>query len=247
MSQLDAKDGVAIAQIVVYTPALAVAVLLASRHGFKRSAGWLYLVLFGIIRILGAALELATISDRENTSLIGGAATLQTIGLSPLILVMLALSSRVLTSVNASRTTFLKPRMLQGVKLIVLVGLILGIVGGTKLSLRIYDAAVAAAKGANGGKIVYTIPEESQAGLGLMMAGYVLLVLIILLLATDVAAAAAGEKRILGAIAAALPFVLVRLIYSASPSSTPPTPTSASTTPVPTSSPATSVWPSSWR
>jgi hypothetical protein len=34
------RNGVSIAEIIVYVPILAIAILLSIRHGFSRSAGW---------------------------------------------------------------------------------------------------------------------------------------------------------------------------------------------------------------
>ncbi len=131
MTQLNELNAIAIAQICFYTPSLAVAVFLASRHGFGRNAGWLYLVIFSVARILGASLGLAAShNDPTNLGLSIGAATLQSIGLAPLVLVMLALVSRVLESIRYARDTFVTPRHLRFVQLVVIVALILGAVGG---------------------------------------------------------------------------------------------------------------------
>jgi len=210
MAVLTELNRISIASICVYTPALVIAILLSIRHGFGRSAGWMYLILFSLIRIIGSALELATINDPTNIDLIIGASTLQNIGLSPLILVMLGLAGRVLESISHSRSTILQPRMLRLVQMLVLVGLILGIVGGSKLGGIIGKNAASGQPTA-----AYKVPTESVAGLALMIAGYGILVIATCLLATQISAAEPGEKRLLLAVAVALPFVLVRLIFSA--------------------------------
>lgn len=208
MAPLTELNRVSIAEIAVYTPALAVALVLASRHGFKRSSGWLYLIIFSVIRIVGSALDLATINDPSNLSLLVGANTLQSIGLSPLILVNLGLLTRVLTSIQQTHDTYITPRMMRLVQIVVILGLILGIVGGTQLSSVIGDAIAS-------GNPHYTMPVESVAGLALMIAGFGLLVIACAITATQVGAAEPGEKRVLAGIALAVPFVLVRLIFSA--------------------------------
>src|SRR4051794_5663872 len=103
MAPLTEINRIEIAEIVVYSPALLIAIFLASRHGFRRNAGWLYLILFSLVRILGAALGLAALHDPTNTGLQTGAATQQTIGLSPLILSALGLLGRVLESIQQSK------------------------------------------------------------------------------------------------------------------------------------------------
>jgi hypothetical protein len=207
MAPLTELNKISIAQVIVYTPALAVAVLLAIRHGFGRSSGWFYLIIFSLVRILGGALQLATINDPSQTGLLVGANTLQSIGISPLILVMLGLLNRVLESIRLARDTIVTPNMVRFVQIVILVGLILGIVGGSELGDVISDAIAS-------GNLDYKMPTESVAGLALMIAGYVLLVVATAMTATQISSAEQGEKRVLLAIGLALPFVLVRLIFS---------------------------------
>ncbi|KAK3380341.1 hypothetical protein B0T24DRAFT_190916 [Lasiosphaeria ovina] len=215
MANLTDLDRIAIGTIVVYVPALAVAVTLALRHGFGRNAGWLFLVVFSVARILGSALQLATINDPTNVGLIVGAATLLSIGISALVLVMLALIGRVLGGIARQGTGYavVEPRTLRLVQLVVLVGLILGIVGGTKLG----DAVSKAFDGQAQGQAppAYSIPAESKAGLGLLIAGYAILVGVTLAAAAHVGHVAAGERRLLLAVGLALPFLLVRIVFSA--------------------------------
>jgi len=208
MTQLTELNKISIAQIVVYTPALAIAILLAIRHGFHRSSGWFYLVIFALARILGGALELATINDPTNISLLVGANTLQSIGLSPLLLVMLGLLSRVLESIRHTRDTFITPRHIRLVQILVIVGLILGIVGGSEMG-DIITTAIAE------GNPDYKIPTETVAGVALMIAAFGILVIASAVSAMHMSAAEPGEKRLLLAIGLAAPFVLVRVIFSA--------------------------------
>lgn len=165
-------NGISIAEIVVYIPIFAIAIFLALRHGFGRNAGWLFLVIFSTVRILGAALELATISDPTNVNLYVGSFTLQTIGLSPLVLVMLAFTARLSESINRTHTTLVNTRNLRLVQLLVLVGLILGIVGGSNMASKIPTSSSRSGSS-------YAVPAESVAGLGLMIAGYGLLLVAI--------------------------------------------------------------------
>ncbi|KAJ9154736.1 hypothetical protein NKR23_g2458 [Pleurostoma richardsiae] len=205
---------ISIAEICVYVPALLIASFLAFRHGFGRSAGWLYLILFSLCRIIGAAFDLASISDPTNTNLYVGYFTLQSIGLGPLILVMLGLLTRVLESVTRATRgkqgsgPLVNQRNLRIVQVVVMVALILGIVGGTEVGDQISDVA-------SGESSSYSMPMESKAGVALMIAGYGLLVLAAASVgAHSLGDVEQGEKRLLGAIFLALPFVLVRLIFS---------------------------------
>lgn len=208
MTQLTELNKISIAQEVVYAPALAIAIVLAIRHGFGRSSGWLYLIIFSLMRMIGAALQLATINDPTNIGLVTGAATVQSVGLSALILVMLGLLNRVLESIREHRDTIVTPRHIRIVQLLVLVALILGIIGGSKMGDIISNAV-------KSGNLNYTLPKESVIGLALMVAAFGILALVSAMTAFQVSSAAPGEKRLLLAIFLALPFVLVRLIFSA--------------------------------
>ncbi|KAI2626601.1 hypothetical protein GGR54DRAFT_591635 [Hypoxylon sp. NC1633] len=200
---LTERNNISIAQIVVFAPALLVATWLAVRHGFGRNAGWLYMILFSLARIIGAALQLATISDPTNTGLYIGALTLQSIGLSPLIMVQLSLIGRALGTLRKSTTSLVTEQRMRLIHLVALVGLILGAVGGSQSSQSIGET----------GK--YTPSSLSQAGIGLMIAAYVLLVLSTIVVATQISSVESGEKRLVLAVGLSLPFILVRLVYSA--------------------------------
>jgi hypothetical protein len=200
---LTEQDNISIAEICVYSPALLVAIFLCVRHGFGRSSGWFYLIIFSLARLIGSAMQLATISQPNNLNLYIGAAVLANVGLSPLILVELGLLSRAITSIRKSVQTFVNERMLRLVQLVVIVGLILTSVGGSQ----------AGTDYANTG--VYTVPELSKVGMGLYIAGFGLTVLAALQVAMQISHAEAGERRLSLAVGLALPFILVRLIYAA--------------------------------
>lgn len=202
MSNINYKSGVAIGELVVYFPVLAIAVFLAVRHGFGRSSGWLYLIIFALVRIIGSCFQLATINDPTNISLYTGVAILQTIGLSPLELCSLGLLSRIISSINKGQPIFLQAYHMKLIQTIVMVGLILSIVGGIQASKDLSKTHV------------YTPQSLSQAAIGLFIASYVLIVASTIIISTSVSHAELGEKRLLLAVALSLPFLLVRLVYS---------------------------------
>lgn len=200
---------ISILQLVFFVPSLAIAVILSYRHGLRRAAGWIYLVILSLMRIIGASMELATISSPDNVSLITGAQILQNIGLSPLILVLLGLITRIYTAMPENRRPSIpNARILRLLQVVVVVGLILSIVGGTTLGSTVGDEL------SNGEAISYTVNSESKAGIALMIVGYVLLLLSALIMSTKLGAIVDGEKRLLLAVFVALPFVFVRLLYS---------------------------------
>ena len=221
---------IAIAEVCLYAPALGVSIFVATRHGFGRNAGWLYLILFSIIRLLGAILSLATIGNPTNVSLYVAAAILQNIGLSPLILTLLALLGRLWTSALRAAPPpgygggqgaatqirlfhgqgIVSPRRLRLVQTLVLAGLILGIIGGSRQASAISDYV----RG-RGTTKPPTPNAESVAGLALMVAGFGILVLLGAAIGPDAMRwAEKGERRIGLAIALSLPFMLVRVVYS---------------------------------
>ncbi|KAI1340476.1 hypothetical protein F5Y15DRAFT_378745 [Xylariaceae sp. FL0016] len=200
---LTEQNKIAIAEIAVYFPAFFLAIFLAFKHGFKRSGGFIYMVVFSLIRIIGACMQVATISQPKSLSLYIGAATLQNVGLSPLILVQVAFLTRALISIERAQSAILNQRSLRFVQLIVLIGLILGAVGGSNSGNDYADTGV------------WETSTLSQAGIALMIVGYIFTVLAAIIIGTQISAAAPGEKRVVLIVALSLPFILVRLAYSA--------------------------------
>lgn len=84
---------VSIIELVVYIPCLVAAFIVCSRHGFRRSSGWIYTLILCLVRIIGAACQLASYTNNA-PSLIKTALILDSIGLSPLLLATLGLLSR---------------------------------------------------------------------------------------------------------------------------------------------------------
>jgi len=196
-------NAVSIAELVVYVPCLITSIFLAIRHGFGKSAGWYFLIVFCLARTIGPAMQLATISNPTNTSLYTGYTILQSVGLSPLLLATLGLLGRLLNSINRSHTALVNHRVLKFIELLLLVALILAIVGGVNASENAVD---------NGG--VYKAPTISKAGSALFIVSYVAIVVFTILISFSVRHAEGGEKRILLAVIMSLPLLLIRLIYS---------------------------------
>jgi len=200
------RNGVGIGEIVVYVPTLFIAVYLAIKHGFGRSAGWYFLIIFSLARIIGPAMLLATLNTTNTatlTRLYTGYLILQNIGLSPLMLASLGLLSRISESIirNGHRPPF-NSFVLKIVELLTLVGLILGIVGGINATSALETT----------GK--YSPGAESKAGVALFIVSYVMIVIGTIVTSFSMPHAEPGEKRILIALAVSLPFLAIRLVYS---------------------------------
>jgi hypothetical protein len=195
------RNGVAIGELVVYIPSFFIALLLTFRHGFRKSSGWYFLIVFSLARIIGPCMQLAAIKN-PSVSLYTGALILQNVGLSPLILATLGLLSRVIESINRTHRTFIQTRMLKLVEIISLVGLILGIVGGINAS----DSFTTTGNWVPG--------SLSKVGNALFIVSYAALLMASIITSFSISYAEDGEKRILLGIAIALPFLFVRLLYA---------------------------------
>jgi hypothetical protein len=225
MTNLTYRNGVSIAETVVYAPSLCVAAFLAIRHGLGQNSGWLFLILFCLARIIGPCMQLATMSgeflgvipvdiheynsdldtsDPTNTSLYTGSAILQNVGLSPLMLATIGLLSRLLDSIHRSKRTFLNTHMFLLIHLLITVGLVLGIVGGINAA----DSYIAS------GFKAYTPTDLNKAGTALFIVAYFAIVIVTILTSFHVSHAEKGEKRLFMAVVLSLPLLLVRLVYS---------------------------------
>ncbi|KAJ6444764.1 transmembrane protein [Purpureocillium lavendulum] len=201
---LDTYDHIAIASLVIYTFFIAGGVYLCIKHGFKRSSGWRFLIILALARIIGDALRLATVSDPTNVSLYIGWMTLNGLGLGPLILVLLGLLDRVFDSINRQGHVVVKPMYQRLLGVLMLVGIVLLIVGGTQSDYHV---------GAGGQpKIEYS--AISKAGTGIFAAATALLCLETFLAFSNQGYVSQGEHRIILCVIASLPFVIARLAYS---------------------------------
>ncbi|KAJ6445373.1 acetyltransferase (GNAT) domain-containing protein [Purpureocillium lavendulum] len=204
---LDFYDRVAIATIVVFSFYLIGGVWLSVKHGFQKSSGWRFLIILSLARLIGSSLRLATIDDPTNENLYVGWMVLNGLGLGPLVAMLTGVLNRAFEGIweNRGGAFVFRPAYQKPVDLLMLVGLILVIVGGTESDFNV------PADGAN--------PSIDYAGL--TVAGIAIFVAVTGILLLEVALAAInwtyvsrGEHRIVGTVAAALPFVIVRLVYS---------------------------------
>lgn len=97
---LNSHGDLAIVELIFYTPALALALWVAGRHGFGRQAGWIFLAVLILVRIIGSAMLLAS-EHKPSTALITGAAILDGVGISPLLLAMLGILKRMFGSLSS--------------------------------------------------------------------------------------------------------------------------------------------------
>jgi hypothetical protein len=87
------RDGVSILKLILYLPYLFASIYVCYRHGFRRNSGWIFLVIFCVLRIIGSCAQLATTNNSSSTPYTIAAVT-DSIGLSPLLLSSRGLISR---------------------------------------------------------------------------------------------------------------------------------------------------------
>jgi len=87
-------DILSIVKLIIYSPLFLLSFALLFRHGFKRASGWLPLAIFCLMRLMGSAAQLATITFPNNDNAYIMADVLLVVGLAPLLITGLGLISR---------------------------------------------------------------------------------------------------------------------------------------------------------
>ena len=90
---LTSYSDLAIAFIILYAFILPTSIYVCFRHGFGKQAGWLYLVIVSIVRIVGAACQIAA-DKNPSAGIITATLILNSLGFVPLILVLLGILER---------------------------------------------------------------------------------------------------------------------------------------------------------
>lgn len=196
---LDFRDGVSILKLVIYTPYLFASIYVCFKMGFMKGSGWIYLSIFCILRIVGSSAQLASISSHSTTAYTI-AAVCDAIGLTPLLLASLGLISRVYYSMLNSpvKGVLFSMTVLRIPQIITTVAGILCIVGATSAN-TIQD---------------FTKESTVHIGVILYMVSYIILLVLTVIAGAVYLKKRSGEKALILAVAAALPFLLVRLLYT---------------------------------
>ena len=216
MGLLGPAGYVSIAELIVYIPALIATAMVTSRHGAHRASGWIYIIILCAVRIAGAVCQLLTYHDKSE-GLLKATLIMDSIGISPLLLATLGVLSRlyVMSSkssrgrsnmyrsvdwINSRGTQVFGMKQFRLVQLLITIGLILSIAGGTSGSSS--DGQVTVSAMVKAGIILYIVAFAGITVILVMSFGYTTAVPI-------------QERRSPVAITIAWPLVLVRLIYSA--------------------------------
>ena len=90
---LDDAGYVSIAELVIYIPCLILSIYICSRHGFRKSTGWVYTLILCVARIVGAICQLVTYTS-PSQGLYQAVFIIDSIGISPLLFATLGVIRR---------------------------------------------------------------------------------------------------------------------------------------------------------
>ncbi|KAG1829518.1 hypothetical protein EV424DRAFT_432510 [Suillus variegatus] len=194
---LNSQGILAAVTIAMYIPFLFISLRLVMKYGISRGDGWVLLLVFSIIRVLGGALLVAAEDiTPANTSLYIGGYALESSGLSPLLLCTLGLLHSMFQTPDGFSRYNRQFRLLQ---LLGTVALILVIVGISEAS------SSSSSSSAN---------TMRRAGVILFCVLYIILVGICIFLWTRIHFVLRYRKQLLKAVSIALPFLAIRTLYS---------------------------------
>ncbi|KAL7783890.1 hypothetical protein V8C37DRAFT_396542 [Trichoderma ceciliae] len=196
---IDSAGVVSIIELIVYIPLLCLAAVVCIRHGFTRASGWIYTILLCVLRIIGAVCQLLTYTD-HSTGLLKVTLIIDSIGISPLLLATLGMLSRFVDWVNMRGSEIFTVKQFRLIQLLVTVGLILSIVGGTSGSSS-SDGNIEPATTSKVGIILYIVAFAAMIYILFISSSYKTIV-------------PKQERQIILAVGIAVPFILTRLIYS---------------------------------
>lgn len=197
---LPPKGDLAAAEIAFYSPAFLIALFVVIRHGFNRQLGWFYLVVLSIVRIVGSAATLyIDVNNDYSPGLIETASITSAVGTAPLLMALMGFLQRIHQGMERKGLSI---NIFRPLGLASLVALIIAIVGGVDESHT-------------------TNPNDLSTGKDLMEAAAVVFLCVYLAL-SGIAIwtidhrryVRADEKNLMLACAVALPFLLVRIIYT---------------------------------
>ncbi|KAJ5085244.1 hypothetical protein N7532_010015 [Penicillium argentinense] len=194
MGKFNYSDGIAVLELIAYLPAFFVAAFLVFRHGIRTSGGFIFLVIFGLVRIVGAVCELVTINYPSKGVYIA-AAICSSVGLSPLLMTCSGMLSR--ANESMPRPT-IPPLPLRLFRIVTMVALALTVTG---ISWHMKGDTIEPNVEVKVGMILYLFCWFVLiAGLGLLF--------------LQRSTIAKGENRNLAAVGVSAPFLLVRTVYA---------------------------------
>jgi uncharacterized membrane protein (DUF485 family) len=186
-----------VVNLAFYAPVLPISLFIVVRQGFSRKAGWIYLVVLSILRIIGALTGLIAINN-PTQSLIECSTITYGIGVTPLLLAFLGILQRVNDAMSMPK---LSTRMFHVMNIPIMIGLVFSILGG----LDEFNANVDTQ---NTGIRYLKIATTIYAVMLLILSG------IAVLLVMSSVSVKASDKKLLFIAIVSLPFFGVRVSYS---------------------------------
>lgn len=194
-------NDLSIVELIGYTPACFCSTLLCIRHGFGLNKGWIFLLIFSLIRIAGASLELAIIHSPASVPLLTSATLLSSISLSPLLLTTLGLLNRACKNINKEHHTLIQSIHISLLRLPIIIALVLIIIGSDNSANYLTHHRT------------YPIQHITKIGIIILIAIFAVVVLITGIFMFNISHAEPGERGLIYAITASIPCILIRLIY----------------------------------
>jgi len=186
-----------IIELIYFVPALPLTVYIAYKHGFSREAGWFLLIILSLVRVLGASTGIAaTISP--STGLIETSYVMSGIGSTLLVAALTGIVNRINDGTGRSP---LSPRQMKLLQLISLAAVVLSIVGGTDIASSSSNTQASGHTFSKVATILILVQFLATAGIAALVF-------------VSFRYVNAGDKRLFLFALAAMPFVLVRVIYS---------------------------------
>ncbi|KAJ5155801.1 hypothetical protein N7492_008604 [Penicillium capsulatum] len=199
MGSVTYRDGLSVIDLIAFLPSFFVSAFLVWRHGLRRSGGFIFLVIFTLLRVVGAGCALAAINN-PSTGLYTAAAVCSSIGLSPLLMGCVGMLSRANESIaNTTSRPVLPRHAFTAFRVITIVALALSVSGLT------WDMSIEALKNPN---------TEVKVGMVLYLVSWALLCGMLGILFLCRSSLEDGENRNLAAVAISAPFLMIRIIYS---------------------------------
>ncbi|KAL3468732.1 hypothetical protein BJX99DRAFT_252509 [Aspergillus californicus] len=194
MATVTYRDGIAILQLIIFPLILVAGLFIWKRSGWRvGSKIWRYPVTLSLIRIAGSISSLLTISHDSHQVEVA-VAVCALIGLAPLLLTYVG----VLRQIDMNQT--MPPRFLVLVTVICFIGLILGIAGVSSADSN----------------TTYHAGSMVKAAMGIFLAVFVITLLLSVWLYSQLHSTLRNfQKKLFLAIALSVPFLAVRLVYSA--------------------------------
>jgi hypothetical protein len=199
---LQPREDLDIIELVYYVPEFLLAIWCIKKHGLRRQLGWVYLAILGLLRIIGAAAGIAAYSESTPFQDLVETSTIAfSIGISPLLLSLLGILTRLNGGAMKIQGGPRSRLATQAIHLPILIGLVLGVYGGTK------EFASDPATVQDGYKFV-------KISVILYLVGWMALCLLTFYTVSRRHEIFDDEKRLLLVSVLSLPFLFVRILYS---------------------------------